>query len=1070
MNKFKKIFGFLFIVLLSIALIGCKKDETPDDNNDDTNINDDNNQDDQNQNQENADEAYLTEQMEFLYFGDVSQIVNDIQLPKYIKGNKELAIEWTSSDSEVIDIREYADPELSATFKLAYVEMKPEIKKVTLTATVTYKGITQSKNFEVTVLADEYIGYDTIALAKAKEGKSDKQSKVKFQGVVSYTTASGFVVTDETASMYCYGSNHGRKAGEEVIVRGLWTYYNNMVQIASGCSVKVLAETTVDLNELAEEKSISEIFAIETETIDPINTTRIFKTTFELKENAAGSYNKYRMVDPLDSTKYLDVSKYNDQSSFDEIETLIAGEGETKYYEGIVIIYCSRSAGAEGLWDVLYVAGSAKEVQITLTDEQKISGVATDLYNSLNGLLVVENIDLPTADEKTGATISWASDNEGVIAADGTFVAPNKKTNVKLTATIQLNEAVETVEITVTAKAEESHYNYIYEARAAYLAAGADVANVRVEGVVTNVIGNTVFLQDGDYALQLYNCAGHGLKVGDNAYIEGGLITSYNGLYEIKKSGDEDRKVGLTKNVYTANSYEITEYSKDALNGLDNALVSIYNLEYVSGTMEEDSSKTSGYKGSNIKFKTADGTEVTVRNDAYMDATEAQALAAKFAALTAGDIVSIVDANLGWYNGPQICPSAASQIQGENTIKTVRSSYAGSDIENVTVKGVVTNVAGNSYYVQDGYYAIMIYNQKDHGHVVGDSVTVTGTLTVYNGLYEIKNASSEKIEEEFAVKGLELTSANYDKESLAGKDNMICNFENLVYVSGTMQEDSSKASGYKASNIVFETLSGVSVTARNDAYINAEDAAKLAEIINGLQAGDIVSLRGVALGWYNGPQITLLKPSEVHVNTIAKVRASYSGSDIENVTIEGVVTGVLGNTYYVQDGDYAMMIYNQKDHGLVLGDTVSVTGTLTVYNGLYEIKNASCTKIEKEFSANWLVLTSENYDKESLNGKDNVLCAMYALEYVSGTMQEDSSKGSGYKASSVKFKTADGVEVTLRNDAYMNAEAAAALAQIVNSLKAGDIVNFENAALGWYNGPQITPLGADAVVVVKTAE
>ena len=151
MNKFKKIFGFLFIVLLSIALIGCKKDETPDDNNDDTNINDDNNQDDQNQNQENADEAYLTEQMEYLYFGDVSQIVNDIQLPKYIKGNKELAIEWTSSDSEVIDIREYADPEMSATFKLAYVEMKPEIKKVTLTATVTYKGITQSKNFEVTV-------------------------------------------------------------------------------------------------------------------------------------------------------------------------------------------------------------------------------------------------------------------------------------------------------------------------------------------------------------------------------------------------------------------------------------------------------------------------------------------------------------------------------------------------------------------------------------------------------------------------------------------------------------------------------------------------------------------------------------------------------------------------------------------------------------------------------------------------------------------------------------------------------------------------------------------------------
>ena len=109
-----------------------------------------------------------------------------------------------------------------------------------------------------------------------------------------------------------------------------------MVQIASGCVVKSLGtDANFDIANLAEEKSISEIFAIEAKTVDPENCTRIFKTTFAAKANASGEYNAYRLVDPTDNSKYVDLSKYNDSETLTYAGELAASG---KFYEGIVII------------------------------------------------------------------------------------------------------------------------------------------------------------------------------------------------------------------------------------------------------------------------------------------------------------------------------------------------------------------------------------------------------------------------------------------------------------------------------------------------------------------------------------------------------------------------------------------------------------------------------------------------------------------------------------------------------------------------------------------------------------
>lgn len=423
MNNIKKFLSLLFVAVFALVLIGCGGGTD--------------------------DKAILEEQADKIYLGDLSEINNDIKLPKYAFGNKEFTVTWASSNEEVIKVQEYENDDKELYYQAA-VTMALEETKVTLTATVTYKTLTTTRTFEVNVLADEYKGYSTIAAVKAQEDKEKDVSMVKFSGTVAFSTGSGFGVTDGNDTIYCYGSGHGRTVGEKVEVRGIWTFYNNMVQLKN-FNVKVLGtDANFNIANIAEEKSIAEIFAIKAESVDPVNSTRIFKTKFAAKPNETGAYNTYKLVDPLDSSKIVDVSKYNDATTLEEVGALAA---TGKFYEGIVIIYCSRSAGAAGLWDVLYVPGTAKEVEVTLTDAQKVSGIISDLKASFEGKTVDADLELPTADKNYGATIAWASSAEEVISSTGKYVAPANKTEVKLTATVTLNSEVQTVELTVTAKA-----------------------------------------------------------------------------------------------------------------------------------------------------------------------------------------------------------------------------------------------------------------------------------------------------------------------------------------------------------------------------------------------------------------------------------------------------------------------------------------------------------------------------------------------------------------------------------------------------------------------------------------
>ena len=187
MNNIKKFLSLLFVAILALVLIGCGETGS-------------------------NDEAILNEQADKIYLGDLSEVNNDIKLPKYAFGNKEFPVTWASSNEQVIKVQEYENADKDLYYQ-ASVTMALEVTNVTLTATVTYKELTTTREFVVTVLADEYKGYETIAAVKAQDDKTKDVSKVKFSGTVAFSTSSGFGVTDGQDTMYCYGSGHGRTVG-----------------------------------------------------------------------------------------------------------------------------------------------------------------------------------------------------------------------------------------------------------------------------------------------------------------------------------------------------------------------------------------------------------------------------------------------------------------------------------------------------------------------------------------------------------------------------------------------------------------------------------------------------------------------------------------------------------------------------------------------------------------------------------------------------------------------------------------------------------------------------------------
>lgn len=230
--------------------------------------------------------------------------------------------------------------------------------------------------------------------------------------------------------------------------------------------------------------------------------------------------------------------------------------------------------------------------------------------------------------------------------------------------------------------------------------------------------------------------------------------------------------------------------------------------------------------------------------------------------------------------------------------------------------------------------------------------------------------------------------------------------------------------------------------------------------------------------------------------------------DGDAVVVAGYVTGAFADYtsgLYLQSGDSAVMLFGKNLSDVIpsvpaVGTLMEVCGFYSPYNGLVELKDLKYAKVcasVDDLSAEMKAVgvekpvpyditnPKEQWTVENLKSKQSVQINFNNLEVVKFQDKTgnpiksndekykdtdpkeipDAETLAGYKLTDhwkIMCKASDGTSVVI----YMNYHAGDAVRDpIKNILKVGELCDVKGAVLSWYNGPQITPIASNQIVL-----
>lgn len=248
-----------------------------------------------------------------------------------------------------------------------------------------------------------------------------------------------------------------------------------------------------------------------------------------------------------------------------------------------------------------------------------------------------------------------------------------------------------------------------------------------------------------------------------------------------------------------------------------------------------------------------------------------------------------------------------------NKILTIAEFKALAKGTSGTVVGIVTNIDSKATWIQDAEgNALYVYATKLAGVEVGKQVVLTGSKDEYNGLLQLASPVVVSVENtETVISAKILDEAGY-KALVANDAAKLVSINGLVYVSGTATTDKGGSLNFK--------LGDTSITVR----VEKGDAAALnAAVLSNLQAGNVINLTNVNVGWFNAAQLAVSSADQIEVvwnvsaeadksevvvgetaNITAAINPNFMAATVGNITFEsssneiatvnenGVVTGV----------------------------------------------------------------------------------------------------------------------------------------------------------------------------------
>lgn len=271
----------------------------------------------------------------------------------------------------------------------------------------------------------------------------------------------------------------------------------------------------------------------------------------------------------------------------------------------------------------------------------------------------------------------------------------------------------------------------------------------------------------------------------------------------------------------------------------------------------------------------------------------------------------------------------------------------------VTIGGIVITgnyaTAGSStdYHIQDGTAGSDIYlSGTDAGLALGDSIIVTGTITIFAGKFEVIPASADDItvvSSGNALPAFQVVTIAEFLASFADYSSELIEFDSVTITSGNWP-----SAGSNGSVTISDGTGSTTLYIDKDTNLDENTAPTSA-----------FNIKGIGTQYNTTAEILPRFYSDILVlGSIADARTHASG---ETVTVTGIVTspnfGTAGSytELAIQDPTGGLVIFsNTFDSGLSIGDIITVTGTISIYSGTIELVPSSPAAITLVSSGNTL--------------------------------------------------------------------------------------------------------------------
>ena len=405
----------------------------------------------------------------------------------------------------------------------------------TLTATITdEKGKTVTQTFEKTIPAFKFTSH-----AEYLKAEDDTMLNVEGYVVGVYPLSGGktsvFLQSGNGEGYYVYNMavtedqyKNDLVIGNQLIVSGKKDTYNGTAEVVSATyQLSTKADVTV------EPYDVTSLFT-NAATLADASLANLQGSLVTVKDVTLTTYtesNSYLNFTKDGKNSYLRISSSGNCSDYDSTakETLLANYPSKFGYKadvtGIVALYSGN----------FYLMPTSKD-SIKVTGTSMDAAFAVDYAKSQLTVDSTVIADLPTTVEGTGTTITWASSVAGIFSADGKLTAPEKATEVTLTATITsgTSSVTKVFEKITVLKAEVATVAQVKKAIAALSSGNTDV--FLLEGtVVAKDSSNRPYVMDANGDVLFVYEKLSSLEVGESVKLYG-VGTAYNGLYQLKNA------------------------------------------------------------------------------------------------------------------------------------------------------------------------------------------------------------------------------------------------------------------------------------------------------------------------------------------------------------------------------------------------------------------------------------------------------------------------------------------------------------------------------------------------------